>query len=121
MRNTILSIALVLALAPLPVAAADANKGKDLYQKCVACHSEQASGSDVGPNLKGVFGRKSGALDDFRYSNAMRRAEVVWDEANLKEFITNPQGKIKGNRMPFSGFASPGEIDDVIAYIKTLK
>jgi cytochrome c len=101
--------------------AADAGKGKDLFQKCVACHSEQASGSDVGPNLKGVFGRKSGALDDFRYSNAMRRAEVVWDEANLKEFITNPQAKIKGNRMPFSGFGSPGEIDDVIAYLKTLK
>lgn len=121
MRTTILSMILVLALAPLPAMAADPNKGKELYQKCVACHSEQASGSDVGPNLKGVFGRKAGGLDDFRYSNAMRRAEIVWDEASLKDFIANPQGKIKGNRMPFSGFASPGEIDDVVAYLKTLK
>ncbi len=121
MRNAILSMALVLALAPLSAMAADAGKGKDLFQKCVACHSEQASGSDVGPNLKGVFGRKSGALEDFRYSNAMRRAEVTWDEGTLKDFIANPQGKIKGNRMPFSGFANAGEIDDVVAYIKTLK
>lgn len=121
MRNTISTIALLAMLAPLPAMAADAAKGKDLFQKCVSCHSEAASGSDVGPNLKGVFGRKSGALDDFRYSNAMRRAELVWDEANLKDFIANPQSKVKGNRMPFSGFANAGEIDDVIAYLKTLK
>jgi hypothetical protein len=36
------------------------------------------------PSLKGVVGRKSAALEDFRYSNPMKRANLVWDEENLR-------------------------------------
>ena len=50
----------------------------------------------LGPSLKGVVGRKSAALDDFRYSNPMKRANLVWDEANLREYIADPQAKGEG-------------------------
>ena len=43
------------------------------------------------------------SLDDFRYSNAMMRANLTWDDANLKAYIKDPQAKVKGNRMPFGG------------------
>jgi len=108
-----------LAAAALPAAAADAEHGKAIFQACAACHSETAN--PLGPSLKGVFGRKSGALDDYRYSPAMMRANLVWDEANLKAYISDPQGKIKGNRMPFGGVGDPNDLDDLIAYLKTLK
>jgi cytochrome c len=121
MRNIIAAVCVVLPLAAVPAMAADANRGKTLYQKCVSCHSDTAATADVGPNLKGVYGRKAAALDNFRYSNALRRSELVWDDSNLKEYILNPQGKVKGNRMPFSGFTDPAEVDDVVAYLKTLK
>ena len=55
---------------------ADAEHGKQLFVACVACHNEKPDG--IGPNLKGVYGRKSAALDDFRYSNPMKRANLVW-------------------------------------------
>jgi cytochrome c len=96
--------------------AADASHGKALFLACAACHSEKPDA--IGPNLKGVFGRKSAALDDFRYSNPMKRANLVWDAATLRDYLIDPQAKVKGNRMPFGGVASPAEADDLVAYLE---
>src|SRR5436305_13493240 len=109
----------LLALFTAAVAAADVEHGKTLYQACAACHTERPDA--LGPSLKGVVGRKSAALEDFRYSNPMKRANLVWDEDNLRAYISDPQGKVKGNRMPYGGLADARDIEDVIAYLKTLK
>ena len=99
--------------------AADAAHGKELFVSCAACHTERPDA--IGPNLKGIFGRKSAALDDFRYSNPMKRANLIWDEANLRAYLIDPQSKVKGNRMPFGGVADPSEADDLVAYLRTYK
>ena len=99
--------------------AADADHGKQLFVACAACHNEKSDG--IGPNLKGVYGRKSAALDDFRYSNPMKRANLVWNAENLRAYLIDPQSKVKGNRMPFGGLTDPKDIDDVIAYLKDYK
>ena len=109
---------LLLALATGPASAADAEHGKALYQSCAACHTERPDA--LGPSLKGVVGRKSAALEDFRYSNPMKRANLVWDEANLRDYIKDPQAKVKGNRMPYGGLTDAKDVDDIIAYLKTL-
>ena len=110
---------LVFAIAGATASiAADAARGKDVFAACAACHTEKADA--VGPSLKGVVGRKSAALEDFRYSNPMKRAGFVWDAANLKAYIGDPQSKVPGNRMPFGGLP-PADIDDVLAYLATLK
>jgi len=111
--------ALLLALSAIPAKAADVEHGKALYQTCAACHTERPDA--LGPSLKGVVGRKSAALDDFRYSNPMRRANLVWDEDNLRAYIQDPQVKVKGNRMPYGGLSDPKDVDDIIAYLKVLK
>ena len=67
------------------------------------------------------MGRKAGSLQDFRYSAAMKRANLTWTEANLHDYLTDPQGKVKGNRMPFSGLPNANDVNDVIAYLVTLK
>lgn len=102
-----------------PAVAADAEHGKALYAACAACHQDKPDA--LGPSLKGVVGRKSAALDDFRYSNPMKRANLVWDEANLREYIADPQAKVKGNRMPFDGLHDPKDVDDIVEYLKTYK
>lgn len=99
--------------------AADPSHGKELFLTCAACHSEKPDA--IGPNLKGVFGRKSAALDDFRYSNPMKRANLVWDATNLRAYLIDPQAKVKGNRMPFGGVGSPAEADDLVAFLQTYK
>jgi cytochrome c len=113
------AVIVLLALASSAAAAADAEHGKTLFAPCAACHTERAD--SLGPSLKGVYGRKSAALDDFRYSNAMKRANLVWDDDNLRAYIKDPQGKVKGNRMPFGGMSDAKDVDDVVAYLKTLR
>ena len=108
-----------LVLSGTAAAAADAEHGKVLFGACAACHSERPDA--LGPSLKGVVGRKSAALEDFRYSSAMKRAQLIWDEDNLRAYLKDPQTKVKGNRMPYSGLADASDVEDLIAYLKTVK
>jgi cytochrome c len=107
----------------MPAMAADAAKGKTLFEACGKCHATTADSDAtlVGPTLKGVVGRKAAAIEDFRYSSAMRASGLTWNEQSLKEYITDPQAKVKGNRMALKSTFEPAEIDDIIAYLKTLK
>jgi cytochrome c len=119
--TTMLSAGAVLcaAFSGFGAMAADASHGKELFLGCAACHTERPDA--IGPNLKGVFGRKSASLDDFRYSNPMKRANVVWDAVNLRAYLIDPQSKVKGNRMPFGGVANSFEADDLVAFLETYK
>jgi cytochrome c len=118
MRRVLLALGAAISAASLtPALSADAEHGKALYAACATCHQDKPDA--LGPSLKGVFGRKSAALDDFRYSNPMKRANLVWDEANLRDYIADPQAKVRGNRMPFDGLHDPRDVDDIVEYIKT--
>jgi cytochrome c len=120
MKVSVLACVALCAIFPATGAtAADASHGKALFITCAACHTEKPD--SIGPSLKGVFGRKSASLDDFRYSNPMKRANLIWDAGNLRAYLIDPQAKVKGNRMPFGGVADPGEADDLVAFLETYK
>jgi cytochrome c len=119
-RSSMIVTGVVLAFSVSTRApAADADRGKQVFQACAACHTDRPDA--IGPSLKGVFGRKAAALEDYRYSNPMKRANLIWDDVNLRAYISDPQAKVPGNRMPFGGLHEPKDADDVIAYLKTLK
>jgi cytochrome c len=98
--------------------AADANRGKELFLACAACHTEKADA--LGPSLKGVVGRKAAALDNFRYSPAMTRSNITWSEAKLRDYLMDPQGTVKGNRMPFSGMTHCASRNAEVSTAKTV-
>src|SRR5215475_6424733 len=112
-------VALVWTFGPDPVSAADAAHGKEVFRACEACHTDKPDA--LGPSLKGVYGRKAAVLEDFRYSNPMKRANLIWDEDNLRAYIRDPQATVKGNRMPYGGLTDAKDVDDIIAYLKLLK
>ena len=91
------------------------------FERCIACHSPKSPSTDLGPNLAGVFGRKAGGREDFRYSRPLSRSGVTWDERSLDAFLKAPEQFIPGTRMPFEGMASDAERAAVIRYLKTLK
>ena len=109
----------LFGLAADPARAADADKGKKGFEVCTGCHSESAK--SVGPSLRGVYGRQSGSLPDYKYSPAMKRSKLVWDDKNLTEYIANPTAKVKANNMSFRGVRDPKAIDDLVAFLKDYK
>jgi cytochrome c2 len=109
-----------LLLAP-PAQAADAAHGKDVFERCAPCHGAAGAGTENGPSLVGVVGRKAGSVEGFRYSPPMKRSGLTWDETNLKAFVGDPQAVVKGTRMPFDGLKDPAEAADVVAFLATLK
>ena len=119
-RNGILAIALAAfcALGGVSAEAADLKKGKKVFNKCKACHALEAGKRKVGPSLHGVFGRKAGTVEGFKYSKAMADSGVVWDETTIAEYLRQPRKYIPGNRMAFAGLRKQADIDNLMAYLQ---
>jgi cytochrome c len=112
-----LALAGIVALASGAVAAGDPVNGKAVFEQCSACHSLVEGKNEVGPSLHGLFGRKS-ASEDFLYSPAMRRSNVIWTPELLDRYLADPQGGVfRGNRMPFAGIPDAQARADLIAYL----
>ena len=112
-------VASVLALgSSVALAEGDAAHGQVVFNKCKACHSVDEAKNKVGPYLVGVFGRPAGTAEGFKYSQAMKDSGVTWDEQTLAEYLADPRGYIKGNRMAFVGLKNQQDVIDVIAYLK---
>ena len=116
MRQLIL-VAALLALAPVAAQAQDAAAGEKVFAACKACHAFGKNG--VGPDLKGVMGRKAGTHEGYNYSAAMKNSGLTWDEATFTDYIKDPKGKVPGNKMIYAGLKDDKKIQDLIAYLKT--
>jgi cytochrome c len=112
--------AFALALLSICPARADgdAARGEARFQDCAACHKLQADANNVGPSLHDVFGRKAGAVADFRYSPAMKRSGITWTPETLDRFLSDPQAMVPANRMPYAGMANGADRADLIAYLQ---
>jgi len=112
---------LALALGTVPaLAAGNAASGKQLYEaRCVGCHGTKAAETALGPSLVGIIGRKAGTGATGVHSRALTESNIKWDEASLRWFLAGPTRQIEGTTMPTS-VLEPQQIDDIIAYLKTL-
>lgn len=97
---------------------AAATRGLAVYTaKCSACHSVDES--RVGPAHAGVVGRRVGQVKDYEYSEALAKSKIVWTQANLQRWLTDPEKVIPGQRMGYR-LSLPQERADVIAYLASL-
>ena len=115
-------VAALLAGAAAARAEGDATRGEKKFEECVACHSIDRTAQGVGPSLYGLFGRKAGMVEDFRYSPAMKRSGILWTPQAVDTFIADPQAAVPANRMPYAGMTSESDRADLVAYLqKTFK
>ena len=114
----LIAAATLVAAAGAAQAQGDAARGEKLFEQCHACHSIERGANEVGPTLFGMFDRKAGELDDFRYSPALKRSGITWTAQTLDEFVADPQKKVPGNRMPYAGMSDARERADLIAYLQ---
>lgn len=97
----------------------DAQRGASAFGVCLACHSIEPRRHMTGPTLFGVLGRTAGTAPDFmRYSDALTKSGVVWNEQTLDRWLQNPDRLVPGNTMAFPGIADAQTRRDLIAYLK---
>ena len=110
----------LLALSTPALAEGNIKAGKKIFKKCKACHDVKEGKNKVGPSLYNIVGATAGKVEGFKYSKAMAESGLVWDEANLRAFVTKPKELVPGNRMAFAGLKKEKQIDDLIAYLNSV-
>jgi cytochrome c len=101
-------------------AAGDVVAGQDIFARCAPCHSTAPGENKIGPSLAGVFGRKSASEPGYRYSAALKAANITWDEHTLDQYLANPTLYVHVTKM-FISVPDATVRENLIAYLKTLK
>jgi cytochrome c len=116
MRLLVAFLAVLLAGAPALAADGNAERGEEIYARCLACHT--LAHNRVGPRHCGLFGRKAGTVPNFQYSTAMKKYGVTWSDETLDRFVENPLKTVPGTKMGYGGVKDQQERADLIAYLK---
>jgi cytochrome c len=118
MLKKLVLTALLMAASSVPTMAQDAQKGKTVFNVCLACHTIGAGAQNkIGPELNGLDGRKAGAVPNFDYSDANKSSGIVWNEETFEDYIKNPAAKVPGTKMIFPGIKNEQQVKDLWAYI----
>lgn len=100
-------------------AAGDAERGARVFRACAACHALEPDRHMTGPSLAGVWGKKAGDAATYRrYSDALKKSGVVWNEHALDAWLRDPQKLVPGNTMQFPGLPDEAARADLIAFLK---
>ncbi|ORE03038.1 cytochrome c, partial [Rhizopus microsporus var. microsporus] len=88
--------------------------------RCYQCHIVKDGGTKQVPNLHGIFGRKTGQVSGYRYSEVNLQKGIIWNEKFLGIYLINPKKLIPGTKVIFAGYKKKDRAG-VIAYLKHLK
>ncbi|KAI9885996.1 MAG: hypothetical protein M1823_002218 [Watsoniomyces obsoletus] len=105
----------------MPFKDGDEKKGAGLFKtRCAQCHTLDASeGNKTGPNLHGLFGRKTGQVEGYNYTDANKHKAIIWGEDTLFEYLENPKKYIPGTKMAFGGLKKEKDRNDLITFLRS--
>ena len=98
---------IVLMLIPIGLsirtAQSEALSGEQLYDiACEACHSlGSAPDHRVGPPLGNLLDREAGAIEGYRYSEALRASGWTWTLPTLLAWLSDPDAAVPNNAMNY--------------------
>ncbi|GKT57314.1 cytochrome c [Colletotrichum tofieldiae] len=94
--------------------------GANLFKtRCAQCHTvEKDGGNKIGPALHGLWGRKTGSVEGYSYTDANKKKGIEWNDQTLFEYLENPKKYIPGTKMAFGGLKKEKDRNDLIAYLK---
>jgi cytochrome c oxidase subunit 2 len=104
------------AAAPAPAAGTPSALALMEEKECLTCHSVDGTPM-VGPTFKGLYGSKQVVV------SGDRAREIVADDAYLRRAILDPSAEIVKGYPPSMEVAplADRELEDVLAYLRTLK
>lgn len=87
---------------------------------CRSCHSVEKGQTVVGPSLFAVYGTRAGDVAGYDFTPELKKSGLVWNDATLDKWLTNPVALVPGTRMGYAGQPDPEKRRLIIAYLKTL-
>ncbi len=100
------------------LALGDVSHGEKVFKKCSACHVVEKGGANkIGPALYGVLGRNVGAIEDYKYSQALTDYGKEWTFEEMNGYLKKPQTWIKGTKMSFAGLRKEKDRASVILFL----
>jgi cytochrome c len=90
------------------------------WRTCSICHTLTKNGGNrAGPTLYKLFGRKAGSLPGYPYSDALKNADIVWNEKTVGLlFDLGPDHYTPGTKMPLQRIADPKTRKALIAFLR---
>src|SRR6266851_9176976 len=120
MKKLKLSALVVIAVSAANSAALaqDAAAGKTSFNKCLACHAiGDGAKNNVGAELNGLDGRKSGTAPEYSYYDANKNSGITWNKDQFLDYIKDPKGKIPNTKMAFAGIKNEKEAGDLWSFL----
>ena len=86
----------------------------------MACHTLHAGDTNrAGPTLAGIFGRKIATLPGYRFSEALKRLDIVWTpETVAKLFEVGPMTYTPGTKMPDQKIGAPEDREALVRFLE---
>jgi cytochrome c len=93
-----------------------------LFRKCANCHAlTDQEPQRSGPHFAGLFGRAAGSVSGYRYSSALQKTQIIWDQRSLRQlFELGPDKLLPGTKMPVQRVTNPIELDALVAYLRII-
>ena len=96
------------------------NGEKQFARKCSVCHTLIANGKKrAGPTLYKIIGRKAGTLSGYKYSKALIKSDIIWNENTINElFDKGPDKVTPGTKMPIQKMKRYEDRKDLVMFLK---
>ena len=107
------------ALHSAAAAEVDIAAGAKVYEaRCAKCHTiTKPMNHKKGPSFLGIVGRSSARVSGYKYSEAMRSANLTWTSQKLDQFLIAPKVVVPGNKMKFKGMPSAEDRNNLIEFL----
>ncbi|KFY17350.1 hypothetical protein V491_05025 [Pseudogymnoascus sp. VKM F-3775] len=104
----------------MPFKDGDSKKGANLFKtRCAQCHTlGDGEANKIGPNLFGLFGRQTGSVEGYSYTDANKQKAITWNTDTLFEYLENPKKYIPGTKMAFGGLKKEKDRNDLITFLQ---
>jgi len=96
------------------------NGEKQFARKCSVCHTLIKNGKKrAGPTLYKIFGRKAGTLSGYKYSQALIKSDIIWNENTINQlFDKGPDKVTPGTKMPIQKMKRYEDRKELIMFLK---
>ncbi|MFE1599841.1 c-type cytochrome [Methylobacterium sp. ID0610] len=111
---------LAMARRDDPLAGFHGDRGAEVFRACIACHTLTADeGNRAGPTLAGIFGRRIASVAGYRYSEPLKRMDIVWTpETVARLFEVGPSRYTPGTKMPEQTIGSAVDREALVRFLE---